>query len=83
VSGSAWLALFVTLWALITALVVVFVIIDYRNAFDNDPDTPTFSGFIKRWRRARWYRTPLLGSACLGLFLPPPWLFGHLVLELW
>jgi hypothetical protein len=76
-----WLAWFLVVWSAILAGVALFVIVDARNAFDADETTMTLSGYIKRWRRLRRYRTWLLGSWICLLVLVPVYLFAHLVLE--
>jgi len=77
-----WLSFFVLLWIGILSGVAVFVAVDARNAFDDDPTTRTLSGYIKAWRRARAYRTALLGACVCSLVLVPVYLFLHLVLEM-
>jgi len=76
-----WLQFFAALWALIFAGVVVFVVVDARNAYDADETTATLSGYIKAWRRRHARRSYLLGIGCAGLLLIPIYLFFHLVLE--
>jgi hypothetical protein len=77
----SWIVFFGLLWLAIALLVTLFVGVDARNAYDRDESTMTLSGYIKRWRRRRPYRTPLLAAAVLMLVLIPVYLFLHLVLE--
>jgi hypothetical protein len=76
-----WLGFFTGLWTLILGGVAIFVVVDARNAYDGDEETPTLSGYIKAWRRQEPYRTPLLGACVCSLVLVPLYLFAHLVLE--
>jgi hypothetical protein len=76
-----WLGFFAIVWAVILAAVIIFVVVDARNAYDRDETTATLSGYIKIWRRRHARRSYLLGAACAGLVLVPVWLFFHLVLE--
>lgn len=77
----SWLLFFVLLWAVILGLVVVFVVVDARNAYDGDERTATLSGYIKRWRRKKRGRAVALSAVIAFLALIPVYLFIHLVLE--
>jgi ABC-type sugar transport system permease subunit len=77
----SWLGFFLTLWGLIIALLSAFVVVDARNAYDKDPETPTLSEYIKRWRRKNAYRAGLLATTIATLLVIPVYLFVHLVLE--
>lgn len=78
-----WLSFFAMLWGTIAALVLLFVAVDARNAYDQDPGTRTLSGYIRAWRRRGRGRAAVLGAAVISLTAAPIYLFGHLVLDLY
>jgi len=66
-----WLLFYTFIWLVAITSVVVFAIVDFKNAFDKDPTTPTYSSYIRKWKHRCITNTVILWTA-LGILLLNP-----------
>lgn len=77
-----WLTFFNAIWVVILVLVGAFIAADAQAAYDGSEDTPTYSSYIRAWRRRNPVRSVLLGLVfALGLPITA-YLELHLVFDL-
>jgi len=66
-----WLVFYTVLWILVIALVFSFIAIDFKNAFDEDDSTPTYSSFIRKWKHRSVTNTTLLWTGLVIALINP------------
>jgi len=77
-----WLDLYITLSGVIAVSLITLIGVDFRNAFDKDPTTTTYTDYILKWKHRalpnRAYLWILLGLAWVAV----SYLTTHLGFEL-
>jgi len=66
-----WLLFYTLLWAFVITAVIVFIVIDFKNAFDEDDTTPTYSSYIRKWKHRCVTNTVLLWTGLVIALINP------------